>query len=202
MSSDSAQDKDVLNINTAISINLQETIKISSEKISDVPKEETISLDEETKFRFSCTVVEDKLRFRLSEIGALCPFIYENSLSLAEMRVENTAFNATDSLDEVKKHIEKLFKKGDNVCIKKEKDKDNNDIINMNIRIFVISGPENIKIDLMKKMTSEKDDCLIKLYDIEKKGNNIFKEMEEFLKKKGYNDALNKFMELKKANNI
>ena len=200
MSSDSEQEKDVLNINTINSINLQETIKVSSEKISDVPKEETISLDEETKFRFSCTVVEDKLRFRLSEIGALCPFIYENSLSLDEMRKKNTAFNATDTLDEVKKHIEKLFKGGDNVWI--ERDKDNSDIINMNIRILVISGPENIKIDLMKKMTTEKDDCLIQLYDIEKKGINIFKEIEEYLKKKGYNDALNKFMELKKANNL
>ena len=112
MSSDSKQDKDdVLNINTGISVNVQDSIKVTSEKKCDVPEEDQISLNEETIFRFSCTVEDDKLlRFRLSEIGALCPFIYENSLSLEEMREENKAFNATDTLKEVKHHIDKIFK--------------------------------------------------------------------------------------------
>ena len=51
----------------------------------------------------------------------------------------------------------------------------------------------------MRKMTTEKDGVLMKLYDIQKKGNKIFKEMEAFLKKKGLNDALNKFNELKSS---
>ena len=46
------------------------------------------------------------------------------------------------------------------------------------------------------------DDILIKLYDIQKNGIKIFKEMEEFLKKKGQKEALKKFNELKKANEL
>ena len=207
MSSNSEQDKDILNVNTGISVNVQDSIKVKSEKKCDVPEEDQISLDEETIFRFSCTVEDDKLlRFRLSEIGALCPFIYENSLSLEEMRKENTAFNATDTLKEVKHHIDKIFK----LCklCKEQKyvwlipDEDDNDIIIMHIAIQVISLPQLIKIKLMKKMTTEKDDTLIKLYDIQKNGIKIFKEMEEFLKKKGQKEALEKFNELKKANEL
>ena len=197
MSSDSENDENVLNVNTVNTIILQDKINVIKEKISDVPKDEAISLDEETKFRFSCTVEDDKLRFKLSEIGALCPFIYENHLTLKDMREKNSAFEATDTLEEIKIHIDKLFKKGTNVWI--EKDEENDNIINMNITIYVISGTDKITIQLMRKMTTEKDGVLMKLYDIQKKGNKIFKEMEAFLKKKGLNDALNKFNELKSS---
>ena len=47
-------------------------------------------------------------------------------------------------------------------------------------------------------MTTHKDEVLNELYDTEKKGLKIFKDLEKEMKKLGLNDALQEFQRIKK----
>ena len=67
-------------------------VRVVKEKLSEVEKDKQISLDEYTTFRFSTEIKDDLLIFRLSEIGVLCPFIYERALSLDHLIDKNQVF--------------------------------------------------------------------------------------------------------------
>ena len=170
---------------------VDEIIKVTYERISDVPEKEQIKIekDPDTVFRFSCEVDKEKLIVKLSEIGALCPFIYRAELTMDELREIHSAFVSCECLEEIKKHLDKLFEQK-NI---KLPEKDDGKIIVLKVKIFVISQETEIEFKLRKLMTTEKDKVLEELYEIQKKGNKIFKDMEIYLKKKGMNDVLNKF---------
>ena len=170
-------------------------IKVKYEKISEVPKESIISLNEDTIFRFSCEVKNNLLIIQLSEIGALCPFIYRVSLTLENMIKIHPVFKACDDIQEVKDHINRLFDNKNIWLTKNDKDKEG---IILYVRIFNICGPQEIKIEPKKLMTTDKDKILEELYVMQKKDNKIFKDMENSFKKKGLKDALEEFYKIKK----
>ena len=73
-------------------------------------------------------------------------------------------FNGCDNLNEVKKHINNLFK---HKCVWLSKTQDES--ITLNLKIGNIAVFEDIPVDLNRKMTTEKDKVLIELYNIQKK---------------------------------
>ena len=150
-----------------------EKVKVKYERIEDVPKEVRIPLNENTTFRFSCDVEGDFFVIRLSEIGILCPFIYTEKLTLEQIREKSAAFKSCD-LPKVKEHIDKLFSQG-NISLTREDD----DSITLNISLHDISQTVGIKIDSHKKMTTEKNETLLNLYEKEKKDINVIKEIEK-----------------------
>ena len=84
-------------------------VKVVQEKISDVPENEQIKLNEDTIYRFSCKVDDTYLKFKLSEIGAFAPYIYEKNITLEGMKEIHRMFNSCENLEEVQNHINKLF---------------------------------------------------------------------------------------------
>ena len=170
-------------------------VEVIQEKINDVPKDEQIKLNDDTIFRFFCTVKNNCLFLKLYEIGAFSPYIYETLITLDKMREINIMFNACNTIEEVRDNINALFKMG---SIKLSKENDNT--INLNISALLLSKIDTFKIELERKITSEKDDTLNKLYEIQKKEIKLWKEMEKLLKGTGGkgNSILNIMNDIKK----
>ena len=151
-----------ISINDAISA-FVEDVEVKEEKISDVPVEERIKLDNDTIFRFSCSVEDENLKLKLSEIGSFAPYIYEKLITLDEMKQQYKMFRSCENLKEVKRHIDNLFRDK-----KIELTKDKEDTITFNLTVYSISEVKKIQIEANRIMTTKKDDALLRLYHIEK----------------------------------
>ena len=185
---------DSLKTNTIGTIHEDEEIEVRYRKISEVDKKNQISFkDEDTTFEFTCEVKNDLLVLKLEEIGALCPFIYKNELSKYDMEKIHSIFKACENLEEIETHIEELFK-NNSIWLTKEEEES----IVLNMKIMNIAKFDDIKIDLKKLMTTDKDHILNELYKIQKNDDKVFKKFEDYFKKNGLNDALNEFNKMKK----
>ena len=170
-----------ISINDAISA-FVEDVEVKEEKISDVPVEERIKLDNDTIFRFSCSVEDENLKLKLSEIGSFAPYIYEKLISLDEMKQQYKMFRSCENLKEVKRHIDNLFRDK-----KIELTKDKEDTIAFNLTVYSISEVKKIQIEANRIMTTKKDDALLRLYHIEKDQIKLLKEIDKFCKNLGPN---------------
>ena len=159
-----------------------EEIIVEHLKISDVPKDSQIRLNSQTLFQFSTDIEDDKLVLKLNEIGAFSPFIYLKKLTLDDFIKIHKMFRSCDNLQEVQNHIAILFA---NNKIKLTQNKDEEDAIILNIKTRNISEDVQIKIDGERKMTTQKDESLMKLYKIQKNEIKILKEIENFIKENG-----------------
>ena len=152
------------------------------EKISDVPQDVQIKLDENTIFRFSSEVRNNCLFLKLTEIGAFCPHFYEQMLTLDKIREIHKMFRACDNLQEVKEYLDILFKK------KKFKlTKENDKTLTLEITGYLLSSIETFKIECDMKITTFKDDSLMILYNIEKRQIKMWKELEQYVNSLGSN---------------
>ena len=170
-----------ISINDAISA-FVEDVEVKEEKISNVPVEERIKLDNDTIFRFSCSVEDENLKLKLSEIGSFAPYIYEKLISLDEMKQQYKMFRSCENLKEVKRHIDNLFRDK-----KIELTKDKEDTITFNLTVYSISEVKKIQIEANRIMTTKKDDALLRLYHIEKDQIKLLKEIDKFCKNLGPN---------------
>ena len=170
-----------ISINDAISA-FVEDVEVKEEKISDVPVEERIKLDNDTIFRFSCSVEDENLKLKLSEIGSFAPYIYEKLITLDEMKQQYKMFRSCENLKEVKRHIDNLFRDK-----KIELTKDKEDTITFNLTVYSISEVKKIQIEANRIMTTKKDDALLRLYHIEKDQIKLLKEIDKFCKNMGPN---------------
>ena len=194
---DEIDDRCVINLDlgqtvSSSSLHQDEEVKVKKERISEVETDKQISLDNGDTFRFSLEIKNDLLIFKLSEIGVLCPFIYESALSLKQLTNKNPVFKQCKTLKDVEEHIQRLFKQS-KICLLEN----NNEII-LQINAYDISKEVVVRIELKKVMTTDKDEVLNELYDTQKKGIKLFKELENHLKQMGLNDALEEFNRIKK----
>ena len=127
----------------------KEDIIVKHTKISDVPKENQIRLDDQTLFQFSTYIENDKLVLKLDEIGAFAPFIFLKKLTLEDFIKIHKMFKSCDDLEEVQKHIGKLFADG---RIKLDQKKDAEDTIILKIKARHISGEVEIEIKLPSEL--------------------------------------------------
>lgn len=183
-----------LNKITLSSINPETQVSVKQEKIKDVPENERIKLNDDTIFRFESSVADDSLSLKLFEIGAFAPYIYEVILSLDELINIHKMFKSCENIEEAKAHIDKLFELKQINLTQEEKDH-----ITFNINAHDISIEQEFKIDAIRKITTEKDESLMKLYEIEKKQLKLWKEVEAFAEKFGSNNnsLLSKIRSLK-----
>ena len=172
---------------------VQKEYLVKQEKINDVPENERIKLDDDTIYRFSCTVNSGYLTLKLAEIGAFAPYIYERVLTLEEIQKNYKMFRSCDDLEKVQYHILKLFN-DKRIKLKKEKE----DYIKFILNVDMISINLDIEIEAKRIMTTIKDDALLKLYEIEKRQLKLLKEIEMSAKKLGNNNFIEKINELKK----
>ena len=172
---------------------VQKDYIVKQEKINDVPANERIKLDDDTIYRFSCTVNSGYLTLKLAEIGAFAPYIYEKVLTLEQIQKNYKMFRSCDNLEKVQYHILKLF---ENKKIRLKKEKEN--YIKFILNVYMISDNLDIEIEAERKMTTIKDDALLKLYEIEKRQLKLLKEIEMSAKKLGNNNFVEKINEIKK----
>ena len=151
--------------------------QIKEIKSSDVDKEKQIILNEDTLFQFDCEVDDDYLILKLSEIDALSPFIYIKKITLDELIKAHKAFKACDNLNEAKEHINRLFI-NERIKLSQKKREE----IIFNFKILYLSIEDKFEIVANREMTGEKDQMLLKLYDIQKKKLKILKEFEKYIK--------------------
>ena len=170
-----------ISINDAVSA-FAEDVEVKEEKISNVPVEVRIKLDNDTIFRFSCSVEDENLKLKLSEIGSFAPYIYEKLITLDEMKQQYKMFRSCENLKEVKRHIDNLFRDK-----KIELTKDKEDTITFNLTVYSISEVKKIQIEANRIMTTKKDDALLRLYHIEKDQIKLLKEIDKFCKNLGPN---------------
>lgn len=138
---------------------------------SKVPKENQIKLkkdNQEIIFEFSTKVQDDELIFTLSEIDALAPFVYTKSLTLKDMIKAHHTFSNCSNLNQVKEHMDRLFK---NKMIKLSQK--NIEEINLEIKAYDISYTIEFAIVTERKMVKNKDQMLLKLYEIQKQNKKI-----------------------------
>ena len=176
-------------------------IEVHYKKISDVKKESQIKLDEDTFFEFSCTASneKDELCLELSEIGALCPFIYQKKLSLDDMISKHKAFRICNDVQEVKEHIDRLFNQKGKIKLSKNNNEDNKSVI-LTLKVSLFAKEDDIFIELNQLMTTEKNEILEELYKIEKNSDKVFKNLKKYMEDNGLRDALKKFNDLLKEN--
>jgi hypothetical protein len=188
-----------LNKLTISSINPNTQVIVKQEKIKDVPEGERIKLNDDTIFRFESSVKDDNLCLKLSEIGAFSPYIYEVELSLDDLINIHKMFKSCIDIEEAKTHIDKLFELKQIHLTQEEKDH-----ITFNITAHDLSIEQKFKIDAIRKITTEKDESLMKLYEIEKKQLKLWKELELFAEKFGANkdSLINKIKSLKPKNQV
>ena len=172
-------------------------------KMSDVKKDDQISLDEDTVFEFSCNYIKEdgELCLELSEIGAICPFIYQRKLTIEDMQKIHKAFKACDNMEEVEKHIKRLFKTGGKVWLTKNENEDI-ESVNLNLKIAFMAGEDDRVIELYKVMTSEKDKALESLYKKQKDDAKVFKKIRKTFEETGNKDGLKLLNELEKKYKI
>ena len=151
-------------------------------KSSQVEKGKQIRLNEETLFQFDCIIDDNQLILKLSELDALAPFIYIKEITLDEIRKCHKAFKSCKDLNEVKEHIDKLFK---NKRISLDQDKSDKTNVKIKFKIFYISYEDDFEIKVERKMTELKEQMLLKLYEIQKNQIKGLKEIENYLKKNG-----------------
>ena len=142
-----------------------------------VDKNKQIRLNEETLFEFDCQVEDEYLYLKLNEIDALSPYIYIKKIDLKELQNDvHKMFKALDTLDEVKQHILQLFKDG-KIKLRQER----NEEIFFDIKAYYISEEVKFSIKAEREMTNNKDNMLLKLYEIQKK---LLKDIAQARKKK------------------
>ena len=178
--SNNEDDNLILSCNEEVKSFVQEDVKVIQEKIKDVPENERIKLNDDTIFRFSCTENNGYLKLKLTEIGAFAPYIYECILTLSEIKKKYRMFRSCSDLEAVKTHILRLF---NNKKIKLIQEKE--DSIKFILTVYNISEELDIEIEANRIMTTEKDDALLKLYEIQKKELKLLKEIENYMRKLG-----------------
>ena len=152
-----------------------EEIKVKNS--TEVDKNKQIRLNEETLFEFDCQVEDEYLYLKLNEIDALSPYIYIKKIDLKELQNDvHKMFKALDTLDEVKEHILQLFKDG-KIKLRQER----NEEIFFDIKAYYISEEVKFSIKAEREMTNNKDNMLLKLYEIQKK---LLKDIAQARKKK------------------
>ena len=168
-------DEVIINKNTIVEYREGGYEEIEVKQSSEVDKNKQIRLNEDTLFEFDCIIGDNYLTLTLNEIDALSPFYYIKKISLKELRTEvHKMFKALDTLEEVKQHIEQLFKDG-KIKLRRERDEE----IFFDIKAYYISQEVEFSIQAEREMTNNKDNMLLKFYQIQKK---LMKENEQLKK--------------------
>ena len=161
----------------------QEIIENKPVKISEVPKESQIILNDKI-FQFFCTIKNEKISLKLCEIGSFAPFIYIKNITLEGFKEIHSMFRSCDNLETVKKHIDKLFADG-KIELTQQKD----DSINFVITARNISEKVTIEIPGDRIITNEKDEALMTLYKIQKDQIKLLKDISNYIKTKEKNGS-------------
>ena len=152
-------------------------------RIEEVPKEHRKFLGDDKIFMFECEIVDDTLRLGLKEINCFSPYYYEAFFTLDSLYQKNSVFKACKNLEEVKTHILTLF--NGNGVLKSESDDEK---ILLILKMYNISLVIQESFELERKTIEDKDEALMKLFNIQKNNINLFQKIIEKCEDDDYKD--------------
>ena len=161
-------------------------------RIEEVPKEHRKFLGDDKIFMFECEIVDDTLRLGLKEINCFSPYYYEAFFTLDSLYEKNSVFKACKNLEEVKTHILTLF--NGNGVLKSESDDEK---ILLILKMYNISFVIQESFELERKTIEDKDEALMKLFNIQKNNINLFQKIiekcedDDYIDQKAAQDILN-----------
>ena len=135
--------------------------------IDENPEDKMILIDNEnTEFQFKMKIEDSYLHFWLKENKVYAPFTFEQKFDMKDIIDHHKCFRACDDLEEVHKHLLKLYERN-RVSLYVLGPPDERAII---FRVdFIANEEEETKDFTVKlKMTEDKDKDLFELYKIQK----------------------------------
>ena len=165
-------------------------------------KKTVISIDEDTSFDIYFDIYDDKyLYIKMEENTIDAPFFYNRSYELSELCKINRIFKTCENLDEVKYNIEMLFQKNK---IRIRYDKNNKEIIIMEMDVVLFAIPMKVEFKLYKEMIpqEEKDPQLISLYNQNKEKIKTFKKIYALIRNNLEDEKNKKICDMIKSLNI
>ena len=153
------------------SIRKEIDIKMSLVFENEKPKA-ILPINEDTTFDIFYDIYDaDEAKYlyiKMQENTAIAPFFYNRSYELNELYGNHRIFKTCDTIEEVRDYIESLFQK--NKIKLRYNEKDNEEIIIMEMDVVLFATPIKLKFELYREMVlgNDKDSKLIQLYKINK----------------------------------
>ena len=153
------------------SIRKEIDIKMSLVFENEKPKA-ILPINEDTTFDIFYDIYDaDEAKYlyiKMQENTAIAPFFYNRSYELNELYDNHRIFKTCDTIEEVRDYIESLFQK--NKIKLRYNEKDNEEIIIMEMDVVLFATPIKLKFELYREMVlgNDKDSKLIELYKINK----------------------------------
>ena len=153
------------------SIRKEIDIKMSLVFENEKPKA-ILPINEDTTFDIFYDIYDaDEAKYlyiKMQENTAIAPFFYNRSYELKELYDNHRIFKTCDTIEEVRDYIESLFQK--NKIKLRYNEKDNEEIIIMEMDVVLFATPIKLKFELYREMVlgNDKDSKLIQLYKINK----------------------------------
>ena len=168
--------------------------------MSEEKQEKKMNLkdNDETQFIFRMYIKDNSIHFCLQENNLYVPFTFENSFTMDDFIERHKIFKACEDLEEVYKHLEKLYDK-EKIFLYNMGDEEHRYLI---IKVDFISeeNEETQEFEVDLKMTEEKDRDLLELYNIQKQQIAKLKKIKELITDK--NGVVKEFPIYKKIYDI
>ena len=150
--------------------------------MSEIEQKKMYLIDEcdEIHFEFRMILEEDKIHFWLKEDKIYAPFTFEESFTYDQFVEHHKIFKACDDLKEIHKHLINLY---DNKRIKlMAVGASNERMLVFNVAFISLKEEKTQDFTLELKMTENKDDDLLKLYNIQKDQIAALRKVKKLLK--------------------
>ena len=142
----------------------------------------TLRDNKKREYSFKLELGDNSIFFWLKEKNVYAPFTFENSFTLEEIREHHKIFKACYDLEEVFNHFDELYK---NKRIKLIDTEDNGKLsIIFSVGFISLDKEETREFELERVMTKDKDEDLLKLYEIEKEQILKLKKIKKIINEK------------------
>ena len=149
--------------------------------IQDIQEKKMYLIDDYDKihFEFKMILEEDKIHFWIKEDKIFAPYTFEESFTYDQFVEHHKIFKACDDLNEILGHLKKLYDK--NRIKLMAVGPTNERILIFNISYIAIEEEKTPDFTLELKMTENKDEDLLKLYEIQKDQIAALKKIKKLL---------------------
>ena len=132
-------------------------------------------------FEFKIFLEEDKIRFWIKEDKIFAPYTFEESFTYDQFVEHHKIFKACDNLNEIYDHFIQLYKSKKIALM----DCGANDERILDVKVdFIAKANDDVKdFSIIMKMTENKEEDLMKLYNIQKDQIAALREIKQLLKK-------------------
>ena len=143
-------------------------------------KEMIIKDEEDKEFYFKLICEKDHIHFWLKEKNLYAPFTFQKSFTKEEIIRNHVIFKSCDDLEEIFDHLVELTEKGKMKLFDSGKS-----TLSIIFYVDFISelNQKTKKFNVERVMTEEKEEALLKMYEIEKDHLALFRTIKKLINK-------------------